>query len=74
MVTAESEANICRVCGVPIPSVGRYVDWSVRGCWPPFCSLACYDLFIAIAAEDTQAPPISVSNAPSERQSAQKTA
>lgn len=62
MATAESQGNVCRVCGVFIPSNWPYLDWSVRGCWPPFCSLGCYDRFITLAAEDTQGVPITVSN------------
>ena len=68
MATAESQGNICQVCGLPIPSEGLFLDWSVRGCWPPFCSLDCYDRFITIAAGDTQGVPITVSNAQSARQ------
>lgn len=62
MATAESQGGVCRVCGVLIPSVGPYLDWSVRGCWPPFCSLECYDRFITLAAEDIHGVPLTVSN------------
>lgn len=62
MATAEAQGKICRVCGVFIPSDGPFLDWSVRGCWPPFCSLDCYDRFITIAALDTLGAPVTVSN------------
>lgn len=62
MATAEVKGDICRVCGVFIPSHGPFLEWSVRGCWPPFCSLECYDHFISLAAEDTQGARMSVSN------------
>ena len=63
MTAAESQNNVCRVCGIHIPPDGPFLDWLFRGCWPPFCSQNCYDRFITAASEDTLGIPVTVSNA-----------